>query len=158
MQPPVWSGDASLLVVMAANGYPGNYAKGTTIEGLREAATSPNARVFHAGTAWGPPLSAASAASGPASATHSIVANGGRVLGVAATGPNVSEAQRRAYAAVDRVHWPEGFCRRDIGWKAVAREKAAAALVFASRPAGAMVDGEACDKVCLWEEEEGPQV
>jgi phosphoribosylamine---glycine ligase len=52
-----------------------------------------------------------------------ILANGGRVLNVCATGKTVAEAQQRAYAAVDRVHWPEGFCRRDIGWQAVEREK-----------------------------------
>jgi phosphoribosylamine--glycine ligase len=103
-----WSSDSALTVVMAAKGYPGNYLKGTRIGGLVDAAEVEGVEIFHAGTA-----------------THGaeIVANGGRVLNVTATGRSVSEAQRRAYDAVDRIRWPEGFCRRDIGWQAVARER-----------------------------------
>jgi len=102
------SGDAALTVVMAAKGYPGDYAKGTVIEGLSEAAQADGVEIFHAGTK----------ADG-----SRILANGGRVLNVTARGKSVREAQLRAYAAVDRVRWPEGFCRRDIGWRAVEREK-----------------------------------
>ncbi|RTL48382.1 MAG: phosphoribosylamine--glycine ligase [Bradyrhizobiaceae bacterium] len=103
-----WFPDPALTVVMAAKGYPGDYRKGTRIEGLGEAAQVEGVQIFHAGTK---------------SENGHIVANGGRVLNVSALGKSVSEAQRRAYAAVDRIDWPEGFCRRDIGWQAVAREK-----------------------------------
>jgi phosphoribosylamine--glycine ligase len=101
------SGDAALTVVMAANGYPGDYAKGTTIDGLAEAAQIEGVEIFHAGTR----------AEG-----GRILANGGRVLNVTARGKTVREAKDRAYAAVGRIRWPEGFCRRDIGWRAVERE------------------------------------
>jgi phosphoribosylamine--glycine ligase len=103
-----WYSDAALTVVMAAKGYPGDYRKGTRIEGLDEAATIEGVEIFHAGT--------------KAEGGH-IVANGGRVLNVTASGKTVSEAQRRAYEAIDLIKWPEGFCRRDIGWQAIAREK-----------------------------------
>ncbi len=104
-----WYPDAALTVVMAAKGYPGNYAKGSAIEGLREAAALDGVEIFHAGT---------KAEGGK------IVANGGRVLNICARGKTVGEAQTRTYAAVDKIRWPGGFCRRDIGWQAVAREKA----------------------------------
>jgi phosphoribosylamine---glycine ligase len=103
-----WYPEPALTVVMAAKGYPGDYAKGTLIEGLGEAAKVEGVEIFHAGTK---------------SDGGKILANGGRVLNVTATGATVSEAQRRAYEAVDRIKWPEGFCRRDIGWQAIAREK-----------------------------------
>ena len=103
-----WYPDAALTVVMAAKGYPGNYGRGSVIEGLDAAAEIEGVEIFHAGTK----------ADG-----GKIVANGGRVLNVSARGKTVSEAQRRAYAAIDRIKWPEGFCRRDIGWQAVKREK-----------------------------------
>ena len=102
-----WYDDAALAVVMAAKGYPGNYAKGTLIEGLDQAAQIEGVEIFHAGTK----------ADG-----NKILANGGRVLNVCARGKTVHEAQQRAYAAVDRIRWPDGFCRRDIGWRAVERE------------------------------------
>ncbi|WP_417423268.1 phosphoribosylamine--glycine ligase [Hoeflea sp.] len=101
-----WSDDAALTVVMAAEGYPGTPKKGTPIAGLA-AAEADGAKVFHAGTA----LNGAE-----------LVANGGRVLNVTARGPDVKTAQARAYQAVDAIDWPNGFCRRDIGWQAVARE------------------------------------
>jgi len=101
-----WHADAALTVVMAANGYPGNYAKGTVIKGLAEAAQVDGVEIFHAGTRKD---------------GDAIVANGGRVLNVCARGKTVAEAQRRAYEAIDRIDWPEGFCRRDIGWQAIAR-------------------------------------
>jgi phosphoribosylamine--glycine ligase len=105
-----WYPDIALTVVMAANGYPGSYARGTVIEGLAEAAAVDGVEIFHAGT----------------KADHGrILANGGRVLNVCATGASVAEAQRRAYAAVDRIRWADGFCRRDIGERAVIREKSA---------------------------------
>jgi phosphoribosylamine--glycine ligase len=103
-----WFDDAALTVIMATRGYPGDYGKGSVIEGLDEAAKVEGVEIFHAGTA---------------TRDGRIVANGGRVLNVCALGKTVTEAQRRAYQAVDRIRWPEGFCRRDIGWQAVAREK-----------------------------------
>jgi phosphoribosylamine--glycine ligase len=105
-----WRDEAALTVVMAARGYPGTPEKGSVIRGLEEAA-SDGAQIFHAGTAMN---------------GGALVANGGRVLNVTATGATVGEAQSRAYAALDRIDWPQGFCRRDIGWQAVAREKAGA--------------------------------
>ena len=103
-----WYDDAALVVVMATNGYPGDYGKGSVIEGLDEAAKIDGVEIFHAGTAM---------------KDGRIVANGGRVLNVCALGKTVTEAQARAYEAVDRIKWPEGFCRRDIGWQAVKRER-----------------------------------
>ena len=104
-----WYPEAALTVVMAAKGYPGDYAKGSVIEGLDDAAGVEGVEIFHAGT----------------KSDHGrILANGGRVLNVSAIGGSVSEAQRRAYAAVDKIHWPEGFCRRDIGRQAIEREAA----------------------------------
>jgi phosphoribosylamine--glycine ligase len=103
-----WSNDAALTVVMAANGYPGAYDKGSAIEGLDSAAKLDDVEIFHAGTR----------ADG-----GRILANGGRVLNISARGKSVREAQARAYAAVDKIRWPGGFCRRDIGWRAVEREK-----------------------------------
>jgi phosphoribosylamine--glycine ligase len=104
-----WRDEAALTVVMAANGYPGAVEKGSVIRGVE--AVGGDVQVFHAGTAR---------------KDGELVANGGRVLAVTATGRTVSEAQQRAYAAVDRIDWPGGFCRRDIGWRAVEREKAPA--------------------------------
>jgi phosphoribosylamine---glycine ligase len=104
-----WYDAAALTVVMAANGYPGDYRKGSVIEGLDHAAEIEGVEIFHAGTK----------ADGAR-----VLANGGRVLNVCALGASVEEAQRRAYAAVDRIRWPEGFCRRDIGFRAIERERA----------------------------------
>jgi phosphoribosylamine---glycine ligase len=103
-----WRDEAALTVVMAARHYPGTPQRGTTISGLDQAIAA-GAEVFHAGTAL---------------AEGRLVANGGRVLNVTATGRSVGEAQAKAYQAVDRIEWPGGFCRRDIGWRAVEREKA----------------------------------
>jgi phosphoribosylamine--glycine ligase len=103
-----WYPDAALTVVMAAKGYPGDYQRGSAIEGLEAAGAVEGVEIFHAGTK----------ADG-----GRILANGGRVLNVTALGKSVGEAQARAYAAIDRIKWPEGFCRRDIGWQAVKREK-----------------------------------
>ena len=105
-----WFPEPALTVVMAAKGYPGDYAKGSRIEGLDDAAKVEGVEIFHAGT--------------KANGTD-ILSNGGRVLNITASGKTVSEAQRRAYGAIDRIKWPEGFCRRDIGWQAIAREKEA---------------------------------
>jgi len=101
-----WRDVAALAVVMAAKGYPGAYAKFTPIAGLEAAASQPDVLVFHAGTAR---------------RDGGIVATGGRVLAVVATAPGIAVAQARAYAAIDRIDWPGGFCRRDIGWRAIAR-------------------------------------
>ena len=98
-----WSDDAAMTVVLAANGYPGSYEKGSEIRGL-DAAEATGAMVFHAGTK----------ADG-----DRVLANGGRVLNVTATGTTIAEAQKNAYTAVDAIDWPDGFCRRDIGWRAV---------------------------------------
>ncbi|HNJ48572.1 MAG TPA: phosphoribosylglycinamide synthetase C domain-containing protein, partial [Novosphingobium sp.] len=88
-------------------GYPGEPLKGTEIRGLEAAAAEEGVEIFHAGTAL---------------KDGRLVAAGGRVLNVTALGTTVAEARQRAYAAVDRIDWPEGFCRRDIGWREVARE------------------------------------
>jgi phosphoribosylamine---glycine ligase len=102
-----WSEEPALCVVMAAKGYPGAYAKGTEIKGLDAAARDTDVQIFHAGTKRD---------------ADRILADGGRVLGVTARGADIREAQARAYAAVDRIDWPDGFFRRDIGWRAVERE------------------------------------
>jgi phosphoribosylamine---glycine ligase len=104
-----WFDDVALTVIMATRGYPGDYGKGSVIEGLDDAAKVEGVEIFQAGTK----------ADGAR-----ILANGGRVLNICATGKTVTEARARAYQAVDRIKWPDGFCRRDIGWQAVAREKA----------------------------------
>ena len=101
-----WYDEAALSVVMATRGYPGAYEKGSEIGGL-QALDDDDLMVFHAGTKQG--------------AQGAILANGGRVLNVTALGPTIAEAQARAYQAVDAIDWPEGFCRRDIGWRAVKR-------------------------------------
>ena len=103
-----WYDDAALTVVMATKGYPGDYAKGSVIKGLDQAKALEGVEIFHAGTGR---------------QGSDIIANGGRVLNVCAMGKTVAEARERAYRAVDLIDWPEGFCRRDIGWRAVAREQ-----------------------------------
>jgi phosphoribosylamine---glycine ligase len=99
-----WADDHALTVVMAANGYPGAYTKGSVINGLDALPEDSKHMVFHAGTA---------------EHDGKITANGGRVLNVTARGDTLAEAQRAAYAMVDAINWPEGFCRRDIGWRAL---------------------------------------
>jgi len=101
-----WWDYAALTVVLAARGYPGPVVKGSEIRGIDDAASLPDVTVFHAGTAMD---------------GSRLVANGGRVLNVTATGRTIAEAQARAYEAIDRIDWPEGFCRKDIGWRAIAR-------------------------------------
>jgi phosphoribosylamine--glycine ligase len=93
---------------MAARRYPGNYVKGSEIVGLADAQGVEGVEIFHAGTRR---------------EGSRILANGGRVLNVCALGKTVAQAQARAYAAVDKIKWPEGFCRRDIGFRAVERER-----------------------------------
>jgi len=102
-----WYAEPALTVVMAAKGYPGEYARGSVIEGLDDAAKVEGVEIFHAGTK----------ADG-----NRILANGGRVLNVSAIGKTVREAQARAYEAISRIRWPEGFYRHDIGWRAIERE------------------------------------
>ena len=104
--PPRFSDGYALTVVMAAKGYPGTPEKGGAIRRIADAEAG-GVRVFHAGTAR---------------EDRTLVAAGGRVLNVTATGRTVTEAQARAYAAVDRLDFASGFCRRDIGWREVARE------------------------------------
>jgi phosphoribosylamine--glycine ligase len=103
-----WYPQAALTVVMAARGYPGPYARGSIIEGLDAAAAVEGAEIFHAGTKV---------------EGGRILANGGRVLDVSALGSTVREARARAYDAISRIRWPEGFFRHDIGWRAAEREK-----------------------------------
>jgi phosphoribosylamine---glycine ligase len=98
-----WYGEAALAVVMAAQGYPGSYSTGTVIGGLDDAAAVEGVEIFHAATRREGDL---------------ILAAGGRVLNVCALGASVDEARARAYAAVERIRWPQGFCRHDIGWRA----------------------------------------
>ena len=102
---PRWSGDAALTVVMAAKGYPGAYAKGAPIAGVERAEALPGVQVFHAGTAV---------------AGGRLVSAGGRVLNVTARGATIAEARARAYAAAALIDFPGGFCRRDIGARALA--------------------------------------
>ncbi len=103
-----WYPESAPTVVMAAKGYPGDYQKGTRIEGLDDAAKVEGVEIFHAGTA---------------AKDGANLANGGRVLNVCAMGQTVTEAQARAYQATDRIDWPDGFYRRDIAWQAVEAEK-----------------------------------
>jgi len=104
-----WYAEVALTVVMAANGYPGDHRKGSEIGGLEAAAAVDGVEIFHAGTRR---------------EGDRILANGGRVLDVCGCGPTVAAARARAYAAIERIRWPDGFCRRDIGWRAAARETA----------------------------------
>ena len=99
-----WADDHAVTVVMAAKGYPGAYDKGSVINGLEALPEDSKNMVFHAGTA---------------ARDGAIVATGGRVLNVTARGDSLAEAQARAYAMVDQVEWDGGFCRRDIGWRAL---------------------------------------
>ena len=99
-----WADDHAMTIVMAANGYPGSYEKGTVINGLDALPEDSSNMVFHAGTK---------------SAEGQILASGGRVLNVTARGDTLQEARDRAYAMVDGVDWPQGFFRRDIGWRAL---------------------------------------
>jgi phosphoribosylamine--glycine ligase len=101
-----WYPEPALTVVLATHGYPGHYPKGSEIRGIDQANALEDVVVFHSGTRLD---------------HRRVLADGGRVLGVTARGPTIAAAQRRAYEAVDRIVWPEGFCRRDIGWRAVAR-------------------------------------
>jgi phosphoribosylamine--glycine ligase len=101
-----WRDETALCVVLAAKGYPGEPLKGTEIRGLAQAADGETVKIFHAGTRRN---------------GDTILADGGRVLGVTALGTDTAEARARAYAAVDRLDWQEGFCRRDIGWRALRR-------------------------------------
>lgn len=103
-----WKDESALTVVMAAKGYPGAFEKGSEIRGIPAAEAIEDVIVFHAGTRQD---------------GETIRANGGRVLNVTATGGTITQAQKRAYEAVARIDWPEGFCRRDIGWRAVEREQ-----------------------------------
>ena len=104
-----WHPDPALTVVMAAEGYPGDYSKGEVIGGLDAAGTVEGATVFHAGTKAG---------------AGGIEAHGGRVLNVSAIGASVADARARAYEAVDRIDWPGGFVRRDIAWRALSSDDA----------------------------------
>ncbi|WP_099865219.1 phosphoribosylamine--glycine ligase [Pararhizobium haloflavum] len=99
-----WHDEAAMTVVMAAKGYPGSYDKGSRIAGLEEAARVDGVKIFHAGTAL---------------KDGALVAAGGRVLNVTALGPDIAAARQRAYEAVAKIDWPDGFCRTDIGWRAL---------------------------------------
>ncbi|MCH2275236.1 phosphoribosylamine--glycine ligase [Thalassospira sp.] len=105
---PEWHDETAMVVVMAAKGYPGSYDKGTEIRNVADADAMDKVKVLHAGTKMD---------------GDKLTATGGRVLGVTARGTSVTEAQKRAYEAVDTIDWPGGFCRRDIGWRAIAREQ-----------------------------------
>jgi len=105
---PEWHDETAMVVVMAAKGYPGSYDKGTEIKNVADADAMDKVKVLHAGTKMD---------------GDKLTATGGRVLGVTARGTSVTEAQKRAYEAVDAIDWPGGFCRRDIGWRAIAREQ-----------------------------------
>lgn len=104
---PVLSSDATMTVIVAADGYPGTPARGGTILGLDEAEAIDGVTVFQAGTA---------------EADGRLVASGGRVLAVTARAPSLGAARDRAYEAVDRIDFADGFCRRDIGWRELERQ------------------------------------
>ncbi|RMF02573.1 MAG: phosphoribosylamine--glycine ligase [Alphaproteobacteria bacterium] len=106
-----WHDEVALTVVMAARGYPGKYETGSVIGGLEEAASDPDVEIFHAGTTV---------------RDGQVIATGGRVLNVTARGKTVKEARGKAYTAIAKIDWDEGFCRSDIGWRALEREEAAA--------------------------------
>ena len=99
-----WYDETALCVVMAARGYPDDPLRGTEIRGLAAAASDPDVKIFHAGTRRD---------------GDRLIADGGRVLGVTALGTDIAAARARAYAAIDWIDWPEGFCRRDIGLREV---------------------------------------
>ena len=99
-----WRPGAAMTVVMAAKGYPGAYAKGEEIRSLAEAAADPDVEIFHAGTKAG---------------GSGVLSNGGRVLNVTARGATLRDARDKAYAAIEKIDWPGGFYRRDIGWRAL---------------------------------------
>jgi len=99
-----WKNEVAITVVLATKGYPNSYKSGSEIRGLEKACKVEGVKIFHAGTKR---------------EGSKILAAGGRVLNVTATGDTVKEAQARAYKAVDLIDWPEGFCRRDIGWRAL---------------------------------------
>jgi phosphoribosylamine--glycine ligase len=103
-----WHDDTALTVVMASKGYPGSYTKGTPIGALDDARAVQGVELFHAGTSR---------------EGDQLRATGGRVLNVTARGRSVAEAQRAAYEAVAKIDWPGGFCRSDIGWRAIERER-----------------------------------
>ncbi|CAM1650349.1 C-domain [Bartonella apihabitans] len=103
-----WTTDKALTVVMAAKGYPEAPERGSIISGIEKADKLPDVKVFHAGTAL---------------KNGKVIANGGRVLNVTATGKTVKEAQQKAYQAIKLIDWPEGFYRHDIGWRAIEREE-----------------------------------
>ena len=105
-----WSERAAITVVMAAQGYPGDYAKGSEINGIAEAEAIARVSVLHAGTQL---------------EDGRMLSNGGRVLGVTAQGRDIRTARERAYQGIEAIDWPEGFCRSDIGWRAVEREEQA---------------------------------
>jgi phosphoribosylamine--glycine ligase len=103
-----WRPVHSMTVVMAAKGYPGTYQKGSEIRGIDQAETIDGVTVFHAGTRI---------------EDGRVFANGGRVLNITAEGETLSQARERAYRAVDLIDWQDGFCRRDIGWRALGINK-----------------------------------
>ncbi|MBF0357682.1 MAG: phosphoribosylamine--glycine ligase, partial [Magnetococcales bacterium] len=103
-----WDDRTALCVVLAAGGYPGSYAKGMPISGIEAADSMDGVAVFHAGTKM---------------VDAKVVTAGGRVLGVTALGEGVKDAQQRAYAAVDKISWDKLYCRRDIGYRAIGRDK-----------------------------------
>ena len=99
-----WADDHALTVVLAADGYPGSYEKGTAINGVKDLPETVDLMTFHAGTKI---------------VSDQLVANGGRVLNVTARGSSLQEARDRAYETIDQIDWPEGFHRKDIGWRAL---------------------------------------
>ncbi len=106
-----WSEQTALCVVMATEGYPGSYPKNTPIKGTERADQIGGVKVFHAGTGK--------------NEEGALISTGGRVLGITALGDTVEEACKTAYRAVDMIDWPDGFCRRDIGWRALETSEAA---------------------------------
>jgi phosphoribosylamine--glycine ligase len=107
-----WNDQSAICIVMAAKGYPGDYEKNTEIKNLEEAAQVPGTIIFHAGTRR--------------DEKGTLLSIGGRVLGVCAMAETIEKAQKLGYQAVDKINWPQGFCRRDIGWRAIEKLKQSA--------------------------------
>ncbi|MDA9670982.1 phosphoribosylamine--glycine ligase, partial [Paracoccaceae bacterium] len=99
-----WANDHSITVVMASNGYPGSYEKGTEIVGLADLPSNSNFMCFHAGTV---------------EKNGKLFANGGRVLNITTRAETLIEAQKNSYEIIENIDWPEGFYRKDIGWRAL---------------------------------------
>jgi phosphoribosylamine--glycine ligase len=114
VSPPRWRDEASVTVVMAAEGYPGTVERGRPIAGLVAAGAVPGVQVFHAATKL---------AAGSEAGDRPVLTDGGRVLAVTALGPSLARAKLQAYTAVKEIRWPGAWCRKDISDKGLRQER-----------------------------------